>query len=164
MSAESTGGDRGDLQCNITPIFQFFPVRKMRAINKIIVHCTATPEGRAVTVTDIDGWHRARGFSGIGYHYLILLDGEIRTGRAMEKAGAHTTGQNANSIGICYVGGLARDGKTPKDTRTRAQREALIALIAELKQTFPSATVHGHREFANKACPCFDARAEYEKI
>jgi hypothetical protein len=57
---------------------------------------------------------------------------------------------------VCYVGGLAKDGKTAKDTRTDAQKAALVKLITELRRQFPNATLHGHREFANKACPCFD--------
>jgi N-acetylmuramoyl-L-alanine amidase len=134
----------------------------MRRINKIIVHCTATPEGREVTVAEVDKWHRARGFDGIGYHYLIGLNGVIHFGRPDSKVGAHCEGQNANSIGICYVGGLAADGKTPKDTRTAAQKAALIVLIGKLKKEYPDATVHGHREFAAKACPCFDAKNEYK--
>ena len=69
-------------------------------------------------------------------------------------------GQNANSIGICYIGGLAADGKTPKDTRTNMQKLALKALIEEIKASYPVATVHGHNEFANKACPCFDVKKE----
>ena len=136
----------------------------MRAINKIIVHCTATPAGREATVEEVDMWHKQRGFDGIGYHWLIGLNGEVRPGRPIEKAGAHTTGQSADSVGVCYVGGLARDGKTAEDTRTRAQKNSLLRLIAELKRRFPGATVHGHREFANKACPCFDARTEYKDI
>ena len=128
----------------------------MRTIKEIIVHCTATPEGRTVTVKDVDAWHRQRGFSGIGYHYLIGLDGEVWKGRNIEVAGAHCEGHNANSIGVCYVGGLEKDGKTPKDTRTAAQKTALVSLIADLRRQYPGATVHGHREFAAKACPCFD--------
>jgi N-acetylmuramoyl-L-alanine amidase len=134
----------------------------MRAINKIIIHCTATPEGRAVTVSEVNKWHRARGFAGIGYHYLIGLKGEVWPGRNIELPGAHCEGQNANSIGVCYAGGLAADGKTPKDTRTVAQKAALLKLIRDLKLKYPGATVHGHREFANKACPCFDAKNEYK--
>jgi N-acetylmuramoyl-L-alanine amidase len=136
----------------------------MRTINKIIIHCTATPEGRPVTVKEVDAWHRARGFNGIGYHYLIGLNGETWTGRSIELVGAHCEGQNANSIGICYAGGLAKDGKTAKDTRTAAQKAALLKLIKEFKSKYPAATVHGHREFANKACPCFDAKNEYKAI
>lgn len=133
----------------------------MRKIEKIIVHCTATPEGREVTVAEIDRWHRARGFEGIGYHYVVYLDGSVCRGRAEERVGAHCRGQNARSIGVCYVGGLATDGHTPADTRTPRQREALRRLIGELKRRFRGATVHSHYEFAAKACPCFDAGAEY---
>ena len=124
----------------------------MRKVNEIIVHCTATPEGRKVTVADVDRWHRARGWSGIGYHYLIELDGTIRKGRPVERRGAHCRegGHNRHSIGVCYVGGLAKDGKTAKDTRTPEQKEALAKLLTELHREFPHATLHGHREFV---CP-----------
>jgi N-acetylmuramoyl-L-alanine amidase len=128
----------------------------MRTINKIIIHCSATAEGRPFTVNDIDRWHRQRGFRCIGYHFVIYLDGSVHQGRPIAEIGAHCLGQNANSIGICYIGGCAADGKTPKDTRTQAQKSALIQLITELRQQFPNATIHGHRDFANKACPSFD--------
>ena len=127
----------------------------MRTINEIIVHCSATPEGRNVTVKDIDTWHRQRGFRCIGYHYVIYLDGSVHTGRPESQVGAHCLGHNSHSIGVCYIGGVAKDGKTPKDTRTDAQKESLIKLIKELKAKYPKATVHGHREYANKACPSF---------
>lgn len=132
----------------------------MRKIDKIIVHCTATPEGRDVTVEEITRWHRARGFRTIGYHYLIRLDGTVCPGRPENEIGAHCKGENARSVGICYAGGLASDGKTPKDTRTPAQRASLRRLVAELRLRYPRATVHGHREFAAKACPCFDVATE----
>lgn len=133
----------------------------MRKITKIIVHCSATPEGRAVTVEDIDLWHRERGFDGIGYHFVIYLDGSIHLGRPIEKSGAHCTGQNSNSIGVCYIGGLERDCKTPKDTRTPEQKNALANLLKELKRQYPDATIHGHCEFVAKACPCFDVGKAY---
>lgn len=132
----------------------------MRKIDKIIVHCTATPEGRDVTVEEITRWHRARGFRTIGYHYLVRLDGTICPGRPENEIGAHCKGKNARSVGICYAGGLASDGKTPKDTRTAAQRASLRRLVADLRERYPGATVHGHREFAAKACPCFDVATE----
>ena len=135
----------------------------MRSIDKIIVHCSATREGHHVTVQQIRQWHLQRNFADIGYHYVIYLDGTFHKGRPLEKAGAHCKGYNAHSIGICYVGGLDRQGK-PKDTRTAAQKAALLSLIRELRQRFPRATVHGHREFANKACPCFDAKKEYSQV
>jgi N-acetylmuramoyl-L-alanine amidase len=131
-----------------------------RRITEIIVHCTATPEGREVHVPEVNRWHRERGFDGIGYHYLIALDGTIEPGRDIERAGAHCLGHNAHSIGIAYVGGLDGKGKA-KDTRTPAQRESLRLLIRFLKKVFPGTIVYGHRDFANKECPCFDAKHEF---
>lgn len=130
----------------------------MRKIDKIILHCAATPEGKDFTIKDIRNWHLARGFSDIGYHFVIYRDGSVHRGRAIDFAGAHTTGQNKHSIGICYIGGCAADGKTPKDTRTPEQRFALFKLVYELMQQYniPISKVFGHREFANKACPSFD--------
>ena len=132
----------------------------MRNINKIIIHCSATPEGRHTTVEEIKRWHIARGFTNIGYHYVIYLDGSVHAGRPESTPGAHCKGQNSNSIGICYVGGMDNGNVHPKDTRTPAQKAALIKLVSELKTRFTNATVHGHREFANKACPSFDVKSE----
>ena len=134
----------------------------MRSIDKIIVHCSATREGQHVTVQQIRQWHQQRNFADIGYHYVIYLDGTVHKGRPIEKPGAHCKGHNAHSIGICYVGGLDRQGK-PKDTRTPAQKAALLSLLKELKKQYPKATIHGHCEFANKACPCFNC-SEYRDI
>jgi len=131
----------------------------MRKINKIIIHCSATPEGRNATVKEIDRWHRDRGFSQIGYHWVIYLDGTIHKGRDESLAGAHTVGHNADSIGVCYVGGVDKQMK-PKDTRTPTQRIALKELIKNLQERYPGATIHGHNEFAAKACPSFDVRKE----
>lgn len=136
----------------------------MRKIDTIIVHCSATPEGKDFTVQQIDSWHRQRGFSCIGYHYIIYCDGTIHCGRPVSRVGAHCAGHNANSIGVCYIGGCAADGKTPKDTRTDAQRTTLIHFLRELKKKYPSATIHGHRDFAAKACPSFDATTEYANL
>ncbi|MGN1307100.1 MAG: N-acetylmuramoyl-L-alanine amidase [Faecousia sp.] len=136
----------------------------MRKISEIIVHCSATAEFRDFGAADIDRWHRAQGWDGIGYHYVVKLDGTVQEGRPLERMGAHCKGHNANSIGICYIGGLTADGKEPKDTRTAAQKAALISLIRRLKSNFTGAKVFGHRDFARKACPCFDAREEYEGI
>ena len=127
----------------------------MRKIEKIILHCSATKEGQNVTTADIDRWHRERGYAKIGYHYVIYLDGSVHTGRSEELLGAHTLGHNASSIGICYIGGLDTAGKS-KDTRTAAQKATLLTLVKELKTRYPNATIHGHREFAKKDCPCFD--------
>ena len=126
----------------------------MRLINEIILHCTATKEGINYNVSDVDKWHKARGFKGIGYHYLILLDGTVMPGRPVNEIGAHTLGHNQNSIGICYVGGLDKNGKA-KDTRTPAQKLAMYKLLYDLLQCYPNAQVSCHYQWANKACPCF---------
>ena len=133
----------------------------MRKITEIILHCSATAEGLDFSVRDIRAWHKAQGWADVGYHYVVRLDGTVQEGRPIDQAGAHCKGHNAASIGICYIGGLAADGRTPKDTRTTAQRAALRALVTRLRRQFPAATVHGHNEFAAKACPCFNVRAEF---
>ena len=135
----------------------------MRAINKIVVHCSATREGQDISTETIRGWHvKDRGWSDIGYHYVIELDGRLVIGRDVSIAGAHTRGHNSDSIGICYVGGVESDGVTPKDTRTESQKLSLLNLITVLKSMYPEAVVYGHRDFSTKACPSFDAKKEYE--
>lgn len=131
--------------------------------DKIIVHCTATPEGREVTLQEIEHWHRKAGYNGIGYHYVIHLDGKVERGRDEASIGAHTIGQNHCSVGVCYVGGCNVNMK-PKDTRTGKQNESLVKLIKELKKRYPNAQVFGHRDFARKACPSFDAKTEYKEL
>jgi N-acetylmuramoyl-L-alanine amidase len=136
----------------------------MRTIKEIIVHCAATPEGKDYTVADIRKWHLARGFNDIGYHYVIYRDGSVHKGRSEDVVGAHCTGHNTNSIGVCYIGGVATDGKTPKDTRTAEQKSALLGVLKQLKSKYPNATIHSHKDFANKACPSFDATTEYKNV
>ncbi len=139
--------------------------KSRRNIREIIIHCSATPEGRNYTVEDIRRWHRQQGWSDIGYHYVIYRDGTIHEGRHVDIAGAHCVNHNAHSIGICYIGGVASDGKTPKDTRTLTQRAALLSLLNELRQLYPNAKIYGHRNFdPRKACPSFDAMSEYRNI
>lgn len=134
-----------------------------RNIKYIVIHCSATKEGKHYDAKDIDQWHKARGYKMIGYHYVILLDGTVQIGRPENMTGAHVTGYNRNSIGICYVGGL-NDSGNPKDTRTDAQKKALRDLLTKLRATYPYAKICGHRDFAKKACPCFNAAKEYEDI
>lgn len=132
-------------------------VKSARKITEIIVHCTATPEGRNFTVADIRAGHLARGFVDIGYHYVIYLDGSVHEGRSIHQTGAHCTGHNQNSVGISYVGGVEADGRTPKDTRTKEQKTALVTLLADLCKLYklPVTRIFGHYQFANKACPSF---------
>jgi len=130
----------------------------MRTITEIIIHCTATEAGKLVTIAQIDQWHKARGWKGCGYHFLILQNGHIQTGRHIAEVGAHCHGHNAHSIGIAYVGGML-NGK-PNDTRTFEQIESMVALIEDLSKEFPTIiAVKGHNEYSHKACPCFNVQA-----
>jgi len=135
----------------------------MRKITLLIIHCTATPAGRDVSIKQIDAWHRQRGFKCIGYHYVVGLDGYIHLGRDVNETGAHTLHFNRHSIGIAYVGGLDASGK-PADTRTPQQRATLRRLLAHLKSEYPEARILGHNDLSNKACPCFNAAEEYKDI
>ena len=138
--------------------------KSSRKITEIIVHCTATPEGNDTTVKELRNIHiRERGFSDIGYHYVIYLDGSIHEGRSVHQAGAHCSGHNSNSIGVVYVGGLENipgvpyKDLPPKDTRTAAQRKSLVKLVKALMALYhlPASRVYGHYQFDNKACPSF---------
>ena len=140
--------------------------KSKRTITDIIVHCSATPEGKDYTVQDIRRWHKQQGWSDIGYHYVIYRNGHIEPGRDVDISGAHCEGHNAHSIGVCYIGGVSKDGKTAKDTRTLAQKAALLSLLTDLKAMYPNARIVGHRDYdtKGKACPSFDAKTEYKKI
>ena len=134
-------------------------------VNKIIIHCSATREcDDSINAEVIDRWHKDRGWRGIGYHYVVLMDGTIETGRMVDQCGAHTKGHNCKSVGVCYIGGVESDGKTPKDTRTPEQIGSLLELLLVLRKMYPGAKIHSHRDFAAKACPSFDATAEYTYI
>lgn len=141
--------------------------KSRRMIKEIIIHCSATPEGKDYTVDDIRRWHKAQGWSDVGYHYVIGRHGELWTGRDVDIQGAHCMagGHNRYSIGVCYIGGVARDGKTPKDTRTLQQKAALLSLLADLRRLYPDARIYGHHDFErNKSCPSFDAVREYRNV
>jgi len=136
----------------------------MRKINEIIVHCSATREGQEISVDTIRQWHIRRGWSDIGYHFVIYLDGSVHEGRPLEKIGAHTIGHNSYSIGVCYIGGMNKEYTKAKDTRTTAQKESLKNLLMSYKNKYKDIKIYGHRDFANKACPSFDATSEYKWI
>ncbi len=111
----------------------------------IIIHCSATKETNNVSLEEITKWHKAQGFKNIGYHYYITKDGTIHKGRDEKSSGAHTVGYNSNSIGICYEGGLNKDGKVA-DTRTPEQKQSLIDLILDIKDRYNIKKVMGHRD------------------
>ena len=132
-----------------------------RPINEVIIHCTATPEGKHFTVDDVRAWHKARGWSDIGYHYLIYPDGRVALGRPVGQVGSHVAGHNTGTIGIAYFGGVSADGKTARDTRTPAQRLSLMWLVATLLGKHKGIRkISGHNEYAAKACPSFDVRRD----
>ena len=141
-------------------------------IKRIVVHCTATREGQSVSAATIRQWHLKQGWSDIGYHYVILLDGRVEKGRADNLVGSHVKGWNTGSLAIVYVGGLDKDGKA-KDTRTMAQKKAMKDLIAKLAGQHKVTRIVGHRDLSPdkdgdgvvekhewlKDCPCFDVPA-----
>ena len=136
----------------------------MRDIKYIVIHYSATPEGREHDVDDIRRWHvNDRKFLDIGYHYVIKLDGTIQEGRPLIHQGAHVKNYNRHSIGICYIGGLNEDFKS-SDTRTPEQKESLLKLIKTLKKDYPNAEVLGHKDLTNTLCPGFNVIEEYSKI
>lgn len=155
----------------------FTPKKTNRRIDYLVVHCTATRENQHITVDQVRGWHMRKGWSDIGYHYLIYLDGTIKEGRPIGKIGAHVRGFNKYSIGISYVGGVNMD-LAPKDTRTHKQKAALKTLLIQLKKHHPNSKIQGHRDFSPdknkngiiepfewmKACPSFDALEEYKYL
>ena len=127
-------------------------------IEKIVVHCAATPSSMDIGVEEIRNWHVDRGWDDIGYHYVIRRNGDIEPGRQLAFVGAHAKGHNKTSIGICMVGGVDDDGD-PADNFNLSQFMALDALIKSLMIAFPSIVeAVGHRDLpgVHKACPSFD--------
>lgn len=138
----------------------------MRRIDYIVVHSSATPAGVYFDASDIDDWHRQRGWSQIGYNFVVLLDGTVEEGRPLELVPAHVKSHNRNSIGIVYIGGTDKY-KEAKDTRTFKQKRALKKLLKQLKEQFPDASIVGHRDLAKPGktqCPSFDATTTYRRI
>ena len=125
----------------------------------IIIHCSYTPPSMDVGVETIREWHLARGWSDIGYHYVIRRDGPVEEGRQRDLQGAHTKGQNYRSVGVCLIGGKAEDGDFDEFNYTQKQMVELEALVLDLADTYPGAQVAGHNEFSDKDCPCFNVPA-----
>ncbi len=149
-----------------------------RKITEIIIHCSATPDGKDYTVDDIRRWHKQRGYSDVGYHYIVYRNGQLVQGRDVNIIGAHASGHNAHSIGICYIGGMNAENTQPEDTRTLRQKARLLSLLVDLRKLYPNARIIGHRDLSEdkngdgiidssewtKACPSFDAKSEYHRI
>ena len=136
----------------------------MRTITLIIVHCSAVRPNQTSSAKRIDEWHKDKGWKGIGYHYVVRRDGSIEKGRPDEQVGAHCVNHNRHSIGVCYEGGLDSNGEDA-DTRTEAQKRALVSLITKLHAQYPRAVIVGHHDLnPTKPCPCFDAVSEYSHL
>jgi N-acetyl-anhydromuramyl-L-alanine amidase AmpD len=142
-----------------------------KSTDAIVVHCTATLAGAPYNVDSIRQMHKARGFSDIGYHYLIGLKGEIWEGRKPKNSvGAHVQSFNDSTMGVAYVGGLRASDAKPMDTRTPEQTKSLIKVLTKLSKDYPKAVILGHRDLSKdldldgviepheymKMCPCFD--------
>jgi len=139
----------------------------------LTIHCAATPEGRDVKAAQINAWDKAK-FGQTSYHWVVELDGSKHRGLEDNVRGAHVGGYNTGNIGICYIGGVAKDGKTIKDTRTDAQKKALRELVAEYQAKYPGIKVIGHRDWSPdrnkdgkitpdewmKGCPSFDVSTQ----
>ena len=140
--------------------------KRMAEIRHLIVHCSATPETMDIGVEEIRRWHRQRGWLDVGYHKIIRRDGTIEDGRPITAPGAHARGYNHLSVGICLIGGVESDKKTPESNYTHAQWNALQALVSDLKTMYPTATLMGHRDLpkVNKACPSFDVQEWWTSI
>ena len=136
----------------------------MRTITLIIIHCSATRSDRPYPVTALIRDHAKR-FGFTGYHYYITRDGTTYQTRHEQLVGAHAVGYNRHSLGVCYEGGYDEHGRAT-DTRTSAQKKALLTLLKKLKTEHPDARILGHRDLPNvhKDCPCFDAIPEYKNI
>ncbi len=132
----------------------------MRNIHTIIVHCSATTEGQDIGAKTIREWHTSKGWSDIGYHYVIRRDGTVETGRPLSRTGAHAKGKNKGSVGICMVGGIDADNKQRAEANFRfVQYKSLMKLVDKLKADHPITKIIGHNQVAAKACPCFDVPA-----
>ena len=137
----------------------------MRQINNIVIHCSDSPRGKYFDVDDIRRWHtdpkpKGNGWSDIGYHYVVLLNGDVQRGRFDHIVGAHASGHNSDSIAICYIGGKGGD------TRTLQQKVSLETLLRYMRLMYPDAEILGHRDLGmtSKTCPSFDAKGEYVYI
>lgn len=150
----------------------------MGTLQRLVLHCTATPEGREVTSSEIRAWHTnpinkgGRGWKQVGYTDMIHLDGSVeRLVQNNEDANVDSweitngaQGYNSTSRHVVYAGGVAKDGKTPKDTRTPAQLKAMESYVKDFHRRFPSVRIVGHNELAAKACPSFDVQLWLKSI
>lgn len=140
-------------------------MRRITRVDWLVIHCAATPADLDVGVVEIRRWHMQKGYSDVGYHYVIRRDGTVEKGRTDTTPGAHAKGYNVYSLGICLVGGLKKGTTKAENNFTDAQFAALWDLLRGLMGRYPEAEVLGHRDLpgVNKACPSFEVRAWLEE-
>lgn len=144
------------------PAFLRMKDRRKRT-DYIVVHCAATPPNLDADVSDIDRWHKQKRWAGVGYHFVIKRDGTLQAGRGIEDLGAHVSGKNSISLGVCLIGGVNKAGKA-ENNFTDAQFNMLRRVLAQLEKRYPRAKILGHRDLDNmKACPCFDVQKWYNR-
>ena len=150
----------------------------MAELKRLVIHCTDTPEGRKVSSDDIRSWHTSptsqggRGWKQVGYTDVFHLDGTVeRLVKNNEDANVDpweitngAKGYNSTSRHIVYVGGRAATSKTPKDTRTEEQKEAMKQYVLDFHRRHPDVAIVGHNALSNKACPSFDVPAWLREI
>lgn len=135
--------------------------KKRASTDFIAIHCSATRPSQDIGAADIDRWHRGQGWQAIGYNYVIRRDGTVEEGREEDVIGAHVSGHNHNSLGICLVGGVSeKDVQIAENNFTPEQFESLKRLLLELRKKYPKARIQGHRDFpgVKKACPSFEVK------
>ena len=136
----------------------------MRPLDKIILHSTATTVKHKLDVAEIRRWHvKGRGWSDIGYHFVILQDGTIQRGRDIRKVGAHALNNNATSIGVAYCGGVDSEKKA-KDTMTKAQETAFRQLVWSLRTIFGDLAIIGHNDVSTTSCPSFKVKDKFADL
>ena len=134
-------------------------MRNFDDIEVLIIHHSASP--RNITTSQIRHWHvKGRGWSDIGYNYVIEAEGEVVIGRPLSLVGAHCKGHNHNSIGVCVVG----DNTKSKHQWSMKQIASLQDLIFGLKLVFPGVEVKGHRDIAATLCPGVDVRQLLQEV
>lgn len=134
----------------------------MRTLDKIVIHCSATPPTMDIGAKEIRSWHvNERKWRDIGYHFVVRRNGEVELGRPLDMQGAHARGHNKTSVGVCWVGGVDKD-MNPENNMTREQESELWCTVQNLMLTYGIEKEHvvGHRDLpgVTKACPSFDVK------
>lgn len=138
---------------------------ELQEVRLLVIHCSATRYDRDFPVEALGASHKARGFADIGYHFYVTRDGEIHRCRPLNQIGAHAAA-GTTKASVSATRGLD-ESLQPTDTRTYAQKCALMDLLRQLRRDYPKAKILGHYQlspYIRKACPCFDARSEYAEL